>query len=191
MALPINRIKVAYDERVRMELKDELNLPNIMQVPKIEKIVINVGVGEGYHNPKALESAVKTVEKISGQKPIITRARKSISNFKIREGHPIGVMLTLRGHKMWHFLDKLINMVLPRVRDFQGVSVKRFDGRGNLNIGFKDQLVFPEINFDEVGVLKGLALTIVTSAEDDYQAGYLLKKLGMPFSDFKVVDKVG
>ncbi|MCD6118804.1 50S ribosomal protein L5 [bacterium] len=190
MAIPKNRLKIEYDERIRLELKDELNMPNIMQVPKLEKVVLNMGVGEGYHNPKALESAIKTLEVIAGQKPIVTRARKSISNFKLREGHPIGACLTLRGHRMWYFLDKLINMVLPRVRDFQGIAIKKFDGRGNLSIGFRDQLVFPDVKFDEVGILKGVSVTIVTSAPDDYQAGYFLKKLGMPFSDFKVVDKV-
>lgn len=191
MATAMNRLQAEYDGRIKTELKDELNLSNVMQVPRIEKIVLNMGVGEGYHTPKALESSVKTLETITGQKAVVTRARKSISNFKIREGHPIGCTVTLRGHKMWHFLDKLINMVLPRVRDFQGISVKRFDGRGNLNIGFRDQLVFPEIVFDEVGVLKGVAVAIVTSAKDDYQAAFLLKKLGMPFADFKVVEKVG
>ncbi|MEP0813879.1 MAG: 50S ribosomal protein L5 [bacterium] len=190
MALPKNRLKEAYDQTMRSELQRELDLPNIMMVPRVEKIVLNIGVGEGYQNPKALESAVKTLSAISGQKPVVTRARKSISNFKIREGHPIGASCTLRGQKMWHFLDKLLNMVLPRVRDFQGISVKRFDGRGNLSIGFKDQLVFPEIVFDQVEFLKGVSVTIVTSAPDDYQASCLLKKLGMPFHDFKVVERV-
>lgn len=190
MAIPKNRLKIDYETRIRRELLEELELSNIMQVPRIEKIVLNIGVGEGYHNPKTLESASKTLEVISGQKPVVARAKKSISNFKLREGHPIGAVCTLRGHKMWHFLDKLVNMVLPRVRDFQGVSVKRFDGKGNLNIGFKDQLVFPEIIFDQVEFLKGLCVTIVTSAGDDYQASCLLKKHGMPFSDFKIVERV-
>ena len=190
MALTKNRLKLEFDSKARKELKEELELSNIMQVPRVEKVVLNIGVGEGYHNPKTLESATKTLEVICGQKPVVARARKSISNFKIREGHPIGVMCTLRGQKMWHFLDKLVNMVLPRVRDFQGVSVKHFDGKGNLNIGFKDQLVFPEIVFDQVDFIKGLSVTIVTSARDDYQASCLLKKHGMPFSDFKVLERV-
>lgn len=190
MGVALNRLKKEYDERIRAELKNDLNLKNIMQVPRIEKIVLNMGVGEGYQNAKALESAVRTLEVISGQKAVVTRARKSISNFKIREGHPIGVTSTLRAHMMWHFLDKLINMVLPRVRDFQGVSIRCFDGRGNITLGFRDQLVFPEVVFDEVGTLKGVAVTIVTSAKDDYQAGFLLKKVGLPFSDFKVAEEV-
>lgn len=186
----VSPLKIEYDTRIKKELMAERGYANVMQVPKIVKVCINVGVGEGKDNPKALESAVKTVTKIAGQKALITRAKKSVSNFKLRQGNPIGVMTTLRGHLMWHFLYKLVNVVLPRIRDFHGVSIKQFDGRGNYSIGLKDQLVFTEITFDEVDFIKGMQINIVTTAENDIEAAYLLKKLGMPFNDFTLIEKV-
>jgi large subunit ribosomal protein L5 len=179
-----------YNTEIRSRLLEEREYGNMMRVPRIEKVVINVGVGEGRDNPKAVENAVAMLTTIAGQKPVVTKARKSISNFKIREGMKIGTMVTLRGHMMWHFLDKLMNVVLPRVRDFQGVSVKNFDGRGNYNLGLKDQLVFPEIVFDEIGALKGMQITIVTSADNNIDAAALLSQLGMPFNDYTPVAKV-
>jgi large subunit ribosomal protein L5 len=147
-------------------------------------------VGEGRDNPKAVENVVQTLTTIAAQKPVVTIARKSISNFKIRAGMKIGAMVTLRRHRMWHFLDKLVTVVLPRVRDFQGISVKNFDGRGNYNLGLKDQLVFPEIVFDEIGALKGMQITIVTNATNDIDAAALLSQLGMPFNDYNPVAQV-
>jgi len=181
-----SRLKEFYESEVRPAMVKERGFSSIMQVPRIVKVVINMGVGEAKDNAKALESAVKSLTVISGQKPIVTRAKKSVSNFKLRAGQPNGVCVTLRGTRMWHFLDKLINLALPRVRDFQGVSVKGFDGRGNYNLGFRDQLVFPEIIFDEIEYLKGLQVTIVTTAENDALAAELLYRLGMPFRDFKI-----
>jgi large subunit ribosomal protein L5 len=179
-----------YVNEVRPRLLEERNLGNVMRVPRIEKIVVNVGVGEARDKPQSMENAVAMLTTITGQKPVVTKARKSISNFKIRAGMKIGCMVTLRGHIMWHFLDKLVSVTLPRVRDFQGVSVKNFDGRGNYNLGLKDQLVFPEIVFDEIGALKGMQITIVTSAENNIDAAALLHQLGMPFNDYTPVAKV-
>jgi len=181
-----SRLKEFYETEVRPAMMKERGFASVMRVPRIVKVVINMGVGEAKDNAKALESAIKTLTVISGQKPIVTRAKKSVSNFKLRAGQPNGVCVTLRGIRMWHFLDKLINLALPRVRDFQGVSVKGFDGRGNYNLGFRDQLVFPEIVFDEIEYLKGLQVTIVTTAENDALAAELLYRLGMPFRDFKI-----
>jgi large subunit ribosomal protein L5 len=179
-----------YEKEVRDNLMKERNFSNVHMVPKIQKIVLNIGVGEGRDNPKALQAAVVTLTTISGQQPLVTIARKSISNFKIREGMKIGCMVTLRGHLMWHFLDRLVTVTLPRVRDFQGVSVRNFDGRGNYNLGLRDQMVFPEINFDEIEFMKGMQIGIVTSATDNVEAAYLLSQLGMPFNDFDTVAKV-
>jgi large subunit ribosomal protein L5 len=190
MGLAKSRLKDRYDADVRPALLRDRSYANVMQVPRIEKIVINVGVGEGRDKPQAIEAVVGTLNIIAGQKPVVTKARKSISNFKIRTGMKIGAMVTLRGHLMWHFLDKLMNVVLPRVRDFQGVSVKNFDGRGNYNLGLKDQLVFPEIIFDEIQLLKGMQITIVTSAQNNVEGAHLLSQLGMPFNDFETVAKV-
>jgi len=190
MAITKSRLQERYTSEIRPRLLEERNYGNVMRVPRIQKIVINVGAGEGRDKPQAIENAVAMLTTIAGQKPVVTKARKSISNFKIREGMKIGCMVTLRGHMMWHFLDKLVSVVLPRVRDFQGVSVKNFDGRGNYNLGLKDQLVFPEIVFDEIGALKGMQITIVTSADNNIDAAALLSQIGMPFNDYTPVAKV-
>jgi large subunit ribosomal protein L5 len=179
-----------YTSEIRPRLMTEREIGNMMDVPRIVKVCVNIGAGEGKDNVKAVENCATTLQIITGQQPVITKARKSISNFKIRQGMKIGCSVTLRGHMMWHFLDKLLNIVLPRVRDFQGVSVKNFDGRGNYNLGLKDQLVFPEIIFDEIGALKGMQITIVTTAKNDVEAAHLLSQLGMPFNDFETVAKV-
>jgi large subunit ribosomal protein L5 len=153
-----------------------------MQVPRIEKVVVNIGLGEALDNPKALEAATSDLMQITGQKPVQTKARKSIANFKLREGRLIGTKVTLRGPRMWAFIDRLLNVALPRVRDFRGVSPNAFDGRGNYTLGLKDQLVFPEIEYDKIDKLRGMEVTIVTSAPNDDQARALLQMLGMPFS---------
>ncbi len=175
------RLKEKYYREVVPALMKELGLKNIMEVPRIEKIVLNIGVGEGKDNAKALESAARDLAVISGQKPIIRRARKSIAGFRLRKGQPIGVKVTLRGDRMWAFLDRLINIALPRVRDFRGVSPNAFDGRGNYSLGLREQLVFPEIDYDKIDKVRGLQVTIVTTAETDEEAYKLLEKLGMPF----------
>lgn len=190
MGMDKSRLQKRYDEEVRPRLLTERGYQNLLQVPGLEKVIVNIGVGEGRDNPKALENAVATLGTIAGQRPVVTKARRSISNFKIRQGMKIGCMVTLRKHVMWHFLDKLLNVVLPRVRDFQGVSVKNFDGRGNYNLGLKDQLVFPEIIFDEIIYLKGMQITIVSSAKTDVEAAHLLAMLGMPFNDYDSAAKV-
>jgi large subunit ribosomal protein L5 len=154
---------------------------NIMQVPRIEKVVLNIGLGEALDNPKALEAATTDLTAIAGQKPVITKARVSIANFKLREGRSIGTKVTLRGERMWAFLDRLINVVLPRVRDFRGVSRDAFDGRGNYTLGLREQLIFPEIEYDKIDKIRGLEISIVTTARTDDQAAVLLEMLGMPF----------
>jgi large subunit ribosomal protein L5 len=172
-------------ERYRSEIAPALikafSFKNAMQVPRIEKVILNIGVGEALDNPKALEAAVGDLTTIAGQKPVTTKARKSIANFKLREGRLIGVKVTLRGDRMWAFLDRLLNVALPRVRDFRGVSANAFDGRGNYTLGLRDQLVFPEIEYDKIDKLRGLEVTIVTTARNDEQARALLQLLGMPF----------
>jgi large subunit ribosomal protein L5 len=172
-------------ERYRTEIAPALikafGFKNAMQAPRVEKVVVNIGVGEALDNPKALEAAVGDLTTIVGQKPVTTKARKSIANFKLREGRLIGVKVTLRGERMWAFLDRLLNVALPRVRDFRGVSADAFDGRGNYTLGLRDQLVFPEIEYDKIDKLRGLEVTIVTTAKDDEQARALLQMLGMPF----------
>jgi large subunit ribosomal protein L5 len=175
------RLKEHYQKEVRKKLQDEFGIKNPMAVPKIEKIVLNMGMGEAISNSKILDSAVDELTTIVGQKPVITKAKKSIAAFKLREGVPIGTMVTLRGEKMYEFLDRLINLALPRVRDFRGVPAKAFDGRGNYTLGIKDHLIFPEIDISKVDKSKGMNITIVTSAKDDEQARFLLKELGMPF----------
>ncbi|MGB9640549.1 MAG: 50S ribosomal protein L5 [Anaerolineales bacterium] len=177
----MNHMRERYQKEVAPALLKTLNLENVMQIPKIQKIVVNVGVGEALDNPKALEAAVDDITKITGQKPIITKARKSIANFKLREGRAIGVKVTLRGERMWDFLDRLINIALPRVRDFRGVPADAFDGRGNYTLGLKEQLVFPEIDYDKIDKLRGLEISIITSARNDEEGRQLLKLLGMPF----------
>ncbi len=181
----MNRMQELYKNEVAPALFKSFGFKNVMQVPRIEKIVVNIGLGEAMDNPKALDAATSDLTQISGQKPVQTKARKSIANFKLREGHLIGAKVTLRGARMWAFVDRLINIALPRVRDFRGVSANAFDGRGNYTLGLKDQLVFPEIEYDKIDKLRGMEVTIVTSAKTDDQARALLKALGMPFSSKK------
>ncbi len=179
----MSRLYDKYQNEIIAELQKELSLKNKMAVPRLEKIVINIGVGEANQNIKLLDNAQKELSQITGQWPAIGRARKSISQFKLREGQAIACYVTLRGEKMYEFLDRLVNIALPRVRDFRGVSSRSFDGRGNYTLGMKDQLVFPEIDYTKVDRPKGMNITIVTSAESDKDARTLLKKLGMPFSE--------
>ncbi|MBA4542345.1 MULTISPECIES: 50S ribosomal protein L5 [Thermoactinomyces] len=175
------RLKEHYLNEVTAALMKKFNYKSPMQVPRLEKIVINMGVGEAVQNAKALDGAVEDLTLISGQKPVVTRAKKSIAGFKLREGMPIGVKVTLRGERMYHFLDKLINVALPRVRDFRGVSPKSFDGRGNYTLGLKEQLIFPEISYDKVDKVRGMDVVIVTTANTDEEARDLLTLMGMPF----------
>lgn len=175
------RLKVRFDKEVAPALMKEFGVENPMAVPHLNKIVVNVGVGEATQNAKVLDPAVNELGLITGQKPVVTRAKKSIAAFKVREGQAIGAMVTLRGHRMYEFMDRLVNIVLPRVRDFKGVSTKSFDGRGNYTLGLHDQLIFPEIDYAKVDKLKGMNVTIVTTARSDAQARSLLKHLGMPF----------
>jgi large subunit ribosomal protein L5 len=177
----MNRLKERYQKEIVPALFKELDLKNVMQVPGPKKVVINIGLGEAMDNPKALEAAVADMTQITGQKPIITKARKSIANFKLREGRAIGAKVTLRGERMWAFLDRLMNIVLPRVRDFRGVSPDAFDGRGNYTLGLREQLIFPEIEFDKIDKIRGMEITIVTDAPSDDQAAAMLEMLGMPF----------
>lgn len=175
------RLKDYYRETVVPYLMKRFNYRNIMAVPKIEKVVINMGVGDAIQNPDLLKAAVNDLMVISGQKPVVTKAKKSISNFKLRKGMSIGCMVTLRGNRMYEFLDKLLNVALFRIRDFRGVSPKSFDGRGNYTLGIKEQLIFPEIEYDKVVKVRGMDITIVTTAKTDEEAYELLKALGMPF----------
>jgi large subunit ribosomal protein L5 len=178
----MNILHERYKNEVVPALRKSFDFKNIMQVPRIEKIVVNIGMGEALDNPKALESAVADLTIITGQKPVMSKARKSIANFKLREGRLIGTKVTLRGERMWSFLDRLVNTALPRVRDFRGVSPNAFDGRGNYTLGLRDQLIFPEIEYDKIDKLRGMEVTIVTTAKTDDQARLLLQMLGMPFS---------
>ena len=175
------RLKEKYLTEIKPALQKELDLKNPMAVPRLEKIVLNMGLGEATQNSKLLDPLVADLALIAGQKPVTTRAKKSIAAFKVREGMPIGAMVTLRGHVMYEFLDRLIQIGLPRVRDFRGVSTKSFDGRGNYTLGMRDQLIFPEIDYSKVEKLKGMNITIVTTASDDNQARALLKAFGIPF----------
>ena len=175
------RLKQKYDEQVVPAMKSEFGYENSMQVPKLEKITINVGLGEATQNIKALDSTVAEITVIAGQKPVITRAKKAIANFKLREGVPIGCMVTLRRDRMYEFLDRLIHVALPRVRDFKGVSDRSFDGRGNYSLGLREQIIFPEINPDKVEKARGMTVTITTTAKTDPEGRALLKQLGMPF----------
>jgi large subunit ribosomal protein L5 len=174
-------MKNTYQNEVVPVLMENLNLSNVMQVPRIKKVVLNIGLGEALDNPKALEAAVQDLTTIAGQKPVVTLARQSIANFKLREGRAIGTMVTLRGERMWAFLDRLMNIALPRVRDFRGISPYAFDGRGNYTLGIREQLIFPEIEYDKIDKVRGMEVTIVTSAETDDQARQMLQMLGMPF----------
>jgi len=176
-----NYLKQRYQEEIVPALMRSLNLKNIMDVPRIEKIVVNIGVGEALDNAKSLDAAVSDMMIITGQKPVITKARKSIANFKLREGRAIGVKVTLRGERMWSFLDRLVNIALPRVRDFRGISPNAFDGRGNYTLGLREQLVFPEIDYDKIDKLRGMEVTIVTTARTDEAGRQLLTMIGMPF----------
>jgi large subunit ribosomal protein L5 len=176
------RLKEHYQKEVRKKLQDEFKIKNPMGVPKIEKVVVNMGVGEAISNAKVLDIAVDELTTITGQKPVTTKAKKSIAAFKLREGVAIGTMVTLRGEKMYEFLDRLINVALPRVRDFRGVPAKSFDGRGNYTLGIRDHLIFPEIDAGKVDKSRGMNITIVTNAKDDDQARFLLRELGMPFA---------
>jgi large subunit ribosomal protein L5 len=178
----MNRMQEQYNKEIVPALRKAFDFKNIMQVPRIQKVVVNIGMGEALDNPKALESAVADLVIITGQKPVMNKARKSIANFKLREGRLIGTKVTLRGDRMWSFLDRLLNTALPRVRDFRGVSANAFDGRGNYTLGLRDQLIFPEIEYDKIDKLRGMEVTIVTTAKDDDQARILLQLLGMPFS---------
>jgi large subunit ribosomal protein L5 len=177
----MNVLKERYQKEVVPALMKELDLENIMQVPRISKVVVNIGLGEALDNPKALEAATGDLVKITGQKPVVTKARHSIAAFKLREGRAIGTMVTLRGERMWAFLDRVMNIVLPRVRDFRGVSANAFDGRGNYTLGLREQIIFPEIEYDKVDKVRGMEITIVTTARSDDQAATLLQLLGMPF----------
>ena len=174
-------LKERYGSEVVTTIMKEFNLSNIMQVPRVEKIVVNVGVGEAIDNAKALDAAVDDITVIAGQKPIVTKARKSIANFKLREGRSIGVKVTLRGERMWSFFDRLVNVALPRTRDFRGVSPNSFDGRGNFTLGVREQLIFTEIDYDKIDKIRGFEVTIVTSAPNDEIGHRLLQLLGMPF----------
>jgi len=175
------RLKELYSNEVRKKIADEFKIKNPMALPKIEKVVINMGVGEAIQNAKLLDTASDELSTITGQKPVITRAKKSIASFKLREGQAIGTMVTLRGDKMYEFLDRLINIALPRVRDFRGVPTKSFDGRGNYTLGIRDHVIFPEIDPGKIDKSKGMNITIVTTAPNDEQARFLLRELGMPF----------
>jgi large subunit ribosomal protein L5 len=176
------RLLEQYKEKISPALMQKFGYKSVMQVPKIEKVVINVGLGEAVSNPKVLDGAVRDLEAIAGQKPVITRAKKSIAGFRLREGMPIGVKVTLRGERMYHFLDKLFNIALPRVRDFRGISNKAFDGRGNYTLGLKEQLIFPEIEYDKVDAIRGMDIVIVTTAQTDEEGRELLTQLGAPFA---------
>jgi len=175
------RLKERYTSEIVSGLMNKFEYKSIMQVPKVDKIVINMGVGEAVQNSKVLDNAVEDLTAIAGQKPVITRAKKSIAGFKLREGMPIGVKVTLRGERMYHFLEKLIGISLPRVRDFRGISPKSFDGRGNYTLGIKEQLIFPEVPYDKIDKVRGMDVVIVTTANTDEEARVLLTEMGMPF----------
>ena len=175
------RLKEMYKEKVYPALKEQFNSDNVMMIPKLEKVTLNMGLGEAKENAKLLEGAVNEIALITGQRPVVTKARKSIANFKVRQGMPVGAKVTLRGDSMYEFIDKLFNIALPRVRDFKGVSKNSFDGRGNYSMGIKEQLIFPEINYDKVDTIKGMNIVFTTTAKTDEEAQALLAGLGMPF----------
>jgi large subunit ribosomal protein L5 len=181
MADGMPRMKERYKEVVLPTLMEEFGYKSIMQVPTLKKMVVNVGLGEALQNSKFLDSAVEDIAQITGQRPVITRARKSIATFKLREGNPIGIMATVRGNRMWHFFDRLVSVALPRQRDFRGISPNSFDGRGNYTVGLREQLVWPEIDYDKIDKIRGMAISIVTSAETDEEGRRLLELMGMPF----------
>jgi large subunit ribosomal protein L5 len=178
----VARLRAIYENEVAPALQREFGYRNRLEVPRIHKVVLNIGLGEAVQNPRAIDSAMRDLATIAGQQPVIRRARKSIAAFRLRAGMPIGLMVTLRGERMWHFLDKLINVALPRVRDFRGVSESSFDGRGNYSLGLREQIVFPEIEYDKIDKIRGLQVSIVTTARTDQEAKRLLQLLGMPFA---------
>lgn len=177
------KLKTTYQEKIVPQLKEQFNYTNIHQVPKIVKVTLNRGLGEAATNAKALESSLTEIGLIAGQKPVVTRAKKAIAGFKIREGMPVGIMVTLRGDRMYAFLDRLINLALPRIRDFRGISPKSFDGRGNYSLGVREQLIFPEIEYDKIDQIRGMDISIITTAKTDEEGRALLKAFGMPFRD--------
>lgn len=175
------RLKTFYNETIVPKLREQFNYTNIHQVPKVTRINVNRGLGEASQNAKALESSLQELAIITGQKPVVTRAKKAIAGFKLRKGMPVGVMVTLRGEKMYAFLDRLISLALPRIRDFRGISPKSFDGRGNYSLGVREQLIFPEIDYDRIDQIRGMDITIITTANTDEEGRALLKEMGMPF----------
>jgi len=177
----MNELRERYQKEIVPALMKEFDFKNIMQVPDLKKVVMNIGMGEALDSPNTLDAAVADLTAISGQKPVVTKAKQSIANFKLREGRSIGVKVTLRGDRMWSLVDRLVNIALPRVRDFRGVSPKSFDGRGNYTLGIREQLIFPEINYDKIDKIRGMEITFVTSAKNDEQAMALFRELGMPF----------
>ncbi|MBD1842788.1 50S ribosomal protein L5 [Cyanobacteria bacterium FACHB-63] len=178
-----NRLKTSYAEKVVPKLTEQFSYKNIHEVPKVVKITVNRGLGEASQNAKALEASVNELAIITGQKPVVTRAKKAIAGFKIRQGMPVGVMVTLRADRMYNFLDRLMNLALPRIRDFRGISPKSFDGRGNYTLGLREQLIFPEIEYDSIDQIRGMDISIITTASTDEEGRALLKELGMPFRD--------
>ena len=180
--MPVPRLKERYKNEIVPAMVESFNYTNVLQVPRLEKVVVNVGAGEALQNAKALDAIVEDLKVITGQQPVITRARKSIASFKLREGRQIGVKVTLRGNRMWDFVDRLLNVALPRRRDFRGVSPNSFDGRGNYTLGLREQLVFPEIRYDQVDKVRGMEISIVTTAQTDEEGRQLLALLGMPFA---------
>lgn len=177
------KLKSRYEEKIVSKLMEQFGYKNIHQVPKVLKITVNRGLGEAAQNAKALESSIQEIAIITGQKPVVTRAKKAIAGFKIRQGMPIGVMVTLRSERMYAFLDRLINLALPRIRDFRGINSKSFDGRGNYNLGLREQLIFPEVDYDSIDQIRGMDISIVTTANTDEEGRALLKEMGMPFRD--------
>ena len=177
------RLQNYYKSDVASKMQEEFGYKNVMQIPRVTKVVVNMGVGEAVDNAKALDGAVADLTQITGQKPVVTRARKSVANFKLREGRAIGAKVTLRGDRMWDFLDRLINLALPRTRDFRGISPKGFDGRGNFTLGLTEQLIFPEIEFDKIDKVRGMEISVVTTAQTDEEGRRLLKLLNFPFKD--------
>ena len=178
-----DKLKVLYQEKIVPTLMDQFKYTNIHQVPKLVKVTVNRGLGEASQNAKALDSSINEIGIITGQKPVVTRAKKAIAGFKIRKGVPVGVMVTLRGDRMYDFLDRLINLALPRIRDFRGISPKSFDGRGNYSLGLREQLIFPEIEYDRIDQIRGMDISIITTANTDEEGRALLKEMGMPFRD--------
>jgi large subunit ribosomal protein L5 len=187
----VPRLKERYDDELRPQLKDELGFKSIMRVPRVAKITLNMGVGEAKTETKALDSAIEELTTIAGQRAQVRKARKSIASFKLREGMPIGARVTLRGARMWEFLDRLVSIALPRIRDFRGLAPESFDGRGNYSIGIKEQIIFPEINYDDVQTVRGLDVAITTTAQNDEEGFALLRGLGLPFKEREGIEESG